>query len=171
MVAGETAMPRKVLPKAYRSFVWRILLFFISSSLAMGIIIPYNDPTLNAVLNGEVAGSGTGAASPYVIGMNRLKVSGLQHLVNALIMTSVLSSGNGILFAATRTLYGMALDGTAPQIFSKTLKNGVPICAVLMALAFCCLSFLQVKSSSAQVLTWLVDLITACQLLNYLSGM
>ncbi|KAK4503418.1 hypothetical protein PRZ48_004333 [Zasmidium cellare] len=167
MVAGETASPRKVLPKAFRSFVWRILLFFVSSSLAMGIIIPYNDPTLNAVLDGEIGGSGTGAASPYVIGMNRLKVSGLPDLVNALIMTSVFSSGNGIFFAATRTLYGMAIDGTAPRLFSKTLRNGVPIFAVLMALAFCCLAFLQVNSSSAQVLTWLVDLITACQLLNY----
>lgn len=169
MVAGETAMPRKVLPKAYRSFVWRILLFFVSSSLAMGIVIPYNDPTLNAVLNGEIGGSGTGAASPYVIAMDRLKISGLPDLVNALIMTSVLSSGNGIFFAATRTLYGMGLDGTAPRLFSKTLKSGVPIYAVMMALIFCCLAFLQVKSSSAEVLTWLVDLITACQLLNYFS--
>ncbi|KAF2169363.1 hypothetical protein M409DRAFT_20586 [Zasmidium cellare ATCC 36951] len=167
MVAGETAMPRKVLPKAFRSFVWRILLFFVSSSLAMGIIIPYNDPTLNAVLDGNIGGSGTGAASPYVIGMDRLKVSGLPHVVNALIMTSVFSSGNGIFLAATRTLYGMAIDGTAPKFFSKTLRNGVPIYTVLMALAFCCLAFLQVNSSSAEVLTWLVDLITACQLLNY----
>jgi amino acid transporter len=169
MVAGETAHPRKVLPKAYRSFVWRILLFFISSSLAMGIVIPYDDPTLSAVLNGDVAGSGTGAASPYVIAMSRLKISGLPHLINALIMTSVLSSGNGIFFAATRTLDGMALAGHAPAFFSHTLKNGVPVFSVLAVLVFCCLAFLQVRSSSAQVLIWLVDLITACQLLNYFS--
>lgn len=169
MVAGETESPRTVLPKAYRSFVWRILLFFISSSLAMGIVIPYNDTTLSAVLNGDVSGSGTGAASPYVIAMGRLSISGLPHLVNALIMTSVLSSGNGILFAATRTLYGMSLNGTAPRLFSQTLRSGVPIYAVIACLAFCCLAFLQVRSSSAQVLVWLVDLITACQLLNFFS--
>jgi amino acid transporter len=169
MVAGETEHPRTVLPKAYRSFVWRILLFFISSSLAMGIVIPYDDATLSAVLSGDVGGSGTGAASPYVIAMDRLNISGLPHLVNALIMTSVLSSGNGILFSATRTLYGMSLNGTAPRFFSKTMKSGVPIYAVLAGLAFCCLAFLQVRSSSAQVLVWLVDLITACQLLNYFS--
>lgn len=29
----------------------------------MGIVIPYNDPTLNAILGGEQSGSGTGAAS------------------------------------------------------------------------------------------------------------
>lgn len=167
MVAGETASPRRVLRKAYRSFVWRMLFFFVSSSLAMGIVIPYNDETLSAVLSGDVAGSGTGAASPYVIAMNRLKISGLPHLVNALIMTSVLSSGNGIFFAATRTLDGMALAGHAPAFFSRTLKNGVPVFSVFAILAICCLAFLQVSASSAKVLTWLVDLITAAQLLNY----
>lgn len=169
MVAGETAKPREVLPKAYRSFVWRILLFFVSSSLAMGIVIPYNDSTLNAVLNGDIQGSGTGAASPYVIAMGKLQIPGLPHLVNALIMTSVLSSGNGIFFAATRTLYGMAIQGIAPRIFTRTLRSGVPYLAVTMVVAFCCLAFLQSSNSSAKVLTWLVDLVTACQLLNYFS--
>lgn len=169
MVAGETQSPRRVLPKAFRSFVWRILLFFCSSALGMGIVIPYNDPTLAAVLSGEQSGSGTGAASPYVIAMNRLRISGLPHLVNALIMTSVLSSGNGILFAATRTLHGMALHGTAPRFFAKTLASGVPVWSVAAGLAFCLLAFLQTANSSAKVLNWLVDLITACQLLNYFS--
>lgn len=62
MVAGETETPRKILPKAYRSFVFRILLFFVGSALCMGIVIPYNDPTLTAVLDGTMGGSGTGAA-------------------------------------------------------------------------------------------------------------
>ena len=36
--------------------------------------------------------------------MQRLKISGLPSLVNALIMTSILSAGNGLLYAAARTL-------------------------------------------------------------------
>jgi yeast amino acid transporter len=167
MVAGETKAPRKVLPKAFRSFVWRILLFFCASALAMGIVIPYDDKTLNAVLVGDISGSGTGAASPYVIAMQRLQISGLPHVVNAGIMTSVLSAGNGLLFSATRTLYGMSKEGTAPKFFSKTLKSGVPVYCVLASLSVGLLAFLQTSNSSAKVLTWLVYLITACQLLNY----
>lgn len=63
MVAAETENPRKVLPPAFRSFVWRILLFFVGSALCMGIVIPYDDDTLNRILGGEQTGSGTGAAS------------------------------------------------------------------------------------------------------------
>ncbi|KAK6068046.1 general amino acid permease [Seiridium cupressi] len=71
MVAAETESPRKILPPAFRSFVWRILFFFVGSALCMGIVIPYNDSTLAAILGGEASGSGTGAASPYIIAMTR----------------------------------------------------------------------------------------------------
>ena len=63
MVAAETENPRKILPPAFRSFVWRILLFFVGSALCMGIVIPYNDSTLLGILGGDLSGSGTGAAS------------------------------------------------------------------------------------------------------------
>ncbi|KAI1341770.1 putative general amino acid permease [Xylariaceae sp. FL0016] len=167
MVAAESENPRKVLPTAFRSFVWRILLFFVGSALCMGIVIPYDDKTLAAILGGEADGSGTGAASPYIISMNRLKIYGLPHLVNALIMTSIISSGNGLLFSATRTLHGMSLEGHAPRFLSYCSKAGVPIYALMVSLAFCLLAFLQVGSSSADVLTYLIDLVTCCQMINY----
>ena len=63
IVAAETENPRKVLPPAFRSFVWRLLAFFVGSALCIGIVIPYNDPTLLAILGGDMGGSGTGAAS------------------------------------------------------------------------------------------------------------
>lgn len=100
--------------------------------------------------------------------MQRLKIQGLPHLVNVLIMTSVFSAGNGLLFSATRTLHGMALEGHAPRVFARCTRAGVPLWALLFSLAFCLLAFLQVSNSSAAVLTYLVDLVTCCQLLNYL---
>ncbi|KAJ5953247.1 hypothetical protein N7454_000143 [Penicillium verhagenii] len=167
IVAAEAENPRKVLPPAFRSFVWRMLVFFVGSALCMGIVIPYNDPTLAAILGGDVSGSGTGAASPYVIAMERLKISGLPHLVNALIMTSIFSAGNGLLFTATRTLHGMSIMGHAPRFFSKCTSGGVPIYALMFTLSFCLLAFLQVNSTSAEVMNYLVDLVTCCQLMNY----
>ncbi|TID12936.1 putative general amino acid permease [Venturia nashicola] len=168
MVAGEAKRPRKVLPAAFKTFPFRLLFFFVGGALAISIVIPYDDPTLAAILAGTATGAGTGAASPYIIAMQRLEISGLPHLVNALILTSVFSSGNGLTYAATRSLYGMATEGRAPKIFTKTSKSGIPWVAAIGALSFCLLAFLQVSSSSSSVLTWLVDLITACQLLNYL---
>lgn len=107
------------------------------------------------------------SSSPYVISMFKFGIKGVPDLVNALILTSVLSAGNNVVFSATRVLHGMAIDGKAPRFFSKCNKAGIPYYALIAALAFCLLSLLQLSESSATVLDWLVGICTASYLLNY----
>ena len=130
MVAAEAKRPRTYIKNAFKTVYWRFGLFFIMGALAVGIVVPYNDKTLVAILNGDQSGSGTAAASPYVIAMQNLGVHGLPHLVNALMVTSIFSAGNTYTYCATRTLYGLALEGRAPKIFRTCTKNGVPLYCV-----------------------------------------
>ncbi|KFY43358.1 hypothetical protein V494_02023 [Pseudogymnoascus sp. VKM F-4513 (FW-928)] len=167
MAAGEAERPRRVMYKAYSSFVWRLMFFFLVGALAIGIVVPYNDKTLSDTLSGDRKGSGTGAASPYVISMDKFGIPVLPHIVNAGIMTSVFSAGNNLVFSASRTLYGMSIEGKAFAIFSKCSRAGVPYYAVAFSMLFCLLGFLQVSNGSATVLNWLVGCITASYLLNY----
>ncbi|KAL4901684.1 hypothetical protein BDW74DRAFT_187274 [Aspergillus multicolor] len=166
MIAAETANPRPVIRRAYKTFLVRVLLFFVGGALCIGIVIPYDDPTLARLLD---AGVSTGAASPYVISMQRLGIAGLGSVVNAGIMISLVSAGNALLFSATRTLHGMAVDGKAPRFFAKCTGKGIPIWALLASLSLCLLALLQVSESSAKVMDYLVVLITANQLLNHFS--
>lgn len=161
MVAAEAKRPRIFIKNAFKTVYWRFGLFFIGGALCVGIVIAYNDPTLVAILSGDKGGSGTAAASPYVIAMSNLGIKGLPHVVNALLCTSIFSAGNTYTYCATRTLYGLALEGRAPAVLRYCTKNGVPIFAFMVVMVFPCLSFLQLSSGSAKVLTWLVDLITA----------
>jgi amino acid transporter len=62
MAAGEAERPRRIMRKAYSSFVWRLMFFFCLGALCTGIVIPYNDKTLSDTLDGTRQGSGTGAA-------------------------------------------------------------------------------------------------------------
>jgi yeast amino acid transporter len=94
MMAGEAAHPRKNLKRAFKTIYLRFGLFFIGGALACGIVIPYNDPKLIAILSGEATGSGTGASSPYVIAMQNLGIGVLPHITNALLVTSIFSAGN-----------------------------------------------------------------------------
>ncbi|OGE51279.1 hypothetical protein PENARI_c014G06257 [Penicillium arizonense] len=165
MTAGEAENPRKLMHRAFSSFVWRLLIFFIGGALCVGIVIPYNDPLLLKYINGTEGG--TGAASPYVISMVNFGIKGLPSLVNALIMTSVLSCGNNVVYSAIRTLHGLAADGKAPAIFAKCNRFGIPVYSVIAALAFCLLSLLQLGNSSATVLDWLVGICTASYMINY----
>ena len=85
----------------------------------------------------------------------------LPHIVNALLVTSIFSAGNTYTYCATRTLYGLALEGRAPKLLAKCTRNGVPIFAFAVVMIFPFLSFLQVGNDAQQVLTWLVAIVTA----------
>ena len=52
-------------------------------------------------------------------------------VMNAVIMSSVISAGNHALFAGARLLYTLAIQGHAPKVFAKLSKRQVPWVAVL----------------------------------------
>ncbi|EMC96655.1 hypothetical protein BAUCODRAFT_34035 [Baudoinia panamericana UAMH 10762] len=166
MIAAEAKRPRIYIKDAFKTVYWRFGVFFIVGALAVGIVLPYDDPTLVSVVGGG-EGAGTGAASPYVIAMRNLGVSVFPHIVNALLVTSIFSAGNTYVYAGTRTLYGLALEGRAPRFLRKCTKNGVPIWCFCVVMIFPFLSFLSVSNSSSIVLTWLTNLITAGGVINY----
>lgn len=164
MAAGEAINPRVVMPKAYNAVFYRLTTFFILGSLCVGINVPYNDPTLIAAFRDGLPGA---AASPYVVAMNRLRISVLPHIVNALVLASAFSAGNSYVYCASRSLFGLALEGKAPKFFTRCTRNGVPIYAVIFVLLIALLSFLQLSENSAVVLQWFVSLVTASQLINF----
>ncbi|PBP17253.1 hypothetical protein BUE80_DR011920 [Diplocarpon rosae] len=164
MAAGEAENPRKVMPKAFNGVFYRLTAFFVLGSLAVGILVPHDDQTLRDAFDKGLPGA---AASPYVVAMDRLKIVILPDIVNAMVLASAFSAGNSYVYCASRSLFGLALEGKAPKILTKCTKNGVPIYCVAATLAIALLSFLQVSNNAAKVLSWFVSLVTASQLINF----
>ncbi|CAK7265231.1 hypothetical protein SEPCBS57363_001476 [Sporothrix epigloea] len=162
MVAAEAKHPRIYIKSAFKTVYWRFGSFFILGSLCVGIVVAYNDPLLSSG-----AGSGTAAGSPYVVAMTNLGIRVLPDLVNALLFTSIFSAGNTYCYCASRSLYGLALEGRAPRILTKCW-NGNPIFCFAVVVCFSLLSFLSLSSGSNVVLSWLVNLITAGGIINYI---
>ncbi|KAI1086339.1 proline-specific permease [Rostrohypoxylon terebratum] len=151
--AGETVAPRRNIPKAARRFIWRLAIFYGLGSLAIGVIVPNDNKEL-------LSGTSNASASPYVIGIANAGIKGLNHVINAAILTSAWSAGNAFCYSGSRVLYSMAVNGQAPRIFSLTTSRGVPWVAVLSTLAVGCLAFLNVSNSGAQVFTWFTNIST-----------
>ncbi|KAK1231997.1 general amino acid permease agp2 [Marasmius sp. AFHP31] len=164
LAAGEAQAPRRILPRTFNSVIYRLVAFFVLGSLCIGIVVAYNDPNLLQSLSDARPGAGS---SPYVIAMQRMKIPVLPHIVNFMILVSVFSAGNSYVYCASRTLFGLALEGKVPKVFTRCNKNGVPVYCVALTLSIALLSFLQVSNNSAVVLQWFVNLVTASQLLNW----
>ena len=162
--ASEAVNPRRNIPKAVRRVIYRLIIFFIMSVFAVGLLVPYDDPTMASAL---ATGHGV-AKSPFIIAMNRLDIPFLPHLSNAVVITSAWSCGNCLMFQASRTIFGLAKHGRAPKLFAKTTANGIPLNALILSCAVSCLAFMVCNNSSAVVLNWFINLGSTAIMIAYI---
>lgn len=125
VAAGEAEHPEKTIPKAIRTIFWRIMLFYIGAIAVIGFLIPYTDPNL---LNSSEENI---AISPFTLVFHRAGIAFAATLMNAVILTSVLSAGNSGLFASTRMLFALARQGHAPRFFGKLNSRHIPMRALI----------------------------------------
>ncbi|EUJ41918.1 amino acid permease [Brochothrix campestris] len=148
VMAGESENPQKSIPKAIKQVFWRILLFYILTILVISLIIPYTSP--------ELMGGSDVTTSPFTLVFERAGLAFVASIMNAVILTSILSSGSSVLFASSRMLFAMGHDGAAGKIFRRTNRFGIPFVALLLCfvatVGIYSLSFL-----SPQAYLWLIN--------------
>lgn len=158
IAAAESTNPSRQIPKAIRRVVWRILFFYGFGVLIVGMIVSANNPLLTN-------DTGDANSSPFVIAIRAAGIPALPSFINACILTSAWSAGNSYLYVASRTLLGMAIDGQAPQIFTRVNKYGVPVYSVGFTSLFGFLAYLSLGSGGAgQAFNWLLNLSTVAGL-------
>ncbi len=149
VTAGESKDPKKAVPKAINDVFWRILLFYILSIFIIAALIPYTSPNLLSAANGNIA------VSPFTLVFKRAGLAFAASFMNAVVLTSVLSSANSGAYASTRMLYSLAQDKYAPKIFAKTTKNGIPFYALLATILVSLLTF-TTSIFGQKIYMWLV---------------
>ncbi|KZT21651.1 hypothetical protein NEOLEDRAFT_732646 [Neolentinus lepideus HHB14362 ss-1] len=164
IAAGEAKNPRRNLPKAIRRVYIRILLFYIGGTAIIGLLVPSNDPQLNLSAK---EGSGTAAASPFVIAIRTAGIKALPSIINACLLTSAWSAASSDLYTSSRALYGLAMAGNAPRIFMKTSKRGLPYVSIIFCALFSLLSYMGVKSGSGKVFNWFANMTSIAGLMTW----
>ncbi|KAK5304714.1 hypothetical protein LTR99_003779 [Exophiala xenobiotica] len=164
VAAGEAEDPRRNIPKAVKRVFWRILFFYVLGSLAIGVLVPYNDPHLLNALADSAPGA---ASSPWVIAIVRAGIKVLPSIINAVILTSASSSANAFLYTGSRYLYAIAQNRQAPRFLLKCSKTGVPIWCVLITCSLALLTYMSCSSGSNTVFTWMQNLVTISTLFTW----
>ncbi|UUM26141.1 amino acid permease [Acinetobacter colistiniresistens] len=158
MTAAEAENPEKSIPQAINQVIFRILVFYVASLAIIMSLIPWNQLDLGGL-----------DKSPFVMIFSQLGIDWAAHLLNFIILTAALSVYNSGMYANSRMLFGLAVQGNAPKIFAKVSKQGVPIPAVIFSsvLIFGCvllnyfvpeqaLSHLMYMAVAALVLNWAI---------------
>ncbi|PWC18695.1 lysine transporter [Brenneria roseae subsp. roseae] len=151
VAAGESQDPGKNIPRAIRQVFWRILLFYIFAILIISLIIPYTDPNL---LRNDVKDI---TVSPFTLVFRNAGLLSAAAVMNAVILTAVLSAGNSGMYASTRMLFTLASEGKAPRIFARLSKGGVPRNALYATTVVAALCFLSSMFGNQTVYLWLLN--------------
>jgi yeast amino acid transporter len=117
---GETQNPRVNMPIAFRRVAHRIVGFYVFGTLFVGCIVASNDRNLLTALAQNASGA---AESPWVIGIQNAGITVLPSIINAVILTSAVSSANAMLYTGSRYLYSLAQVGQAPRVLLHCTKK------------------------------------------------
>jgi GABA permease len=117
IAAAESSDPERAVAKAANSVILRIAVFFVGSAFLLVTILPWND---------EQA-----AASPFVSAFTKMGIPYADHIMNAVVLTAVLSCLNSGMYTASRMLFVLAARREAPAQLVAVTRRGVPATAIL----------------------------------------
>ncbi len=123
--AGETADPKRIMPRAVNTVIIRIAVFYVGSVLLLSLLLPYT-----AYKAGE---------SPFVTFFSSIgspavgAIAG--NIMNLVVLTAALSSLNAGLYSTGRILRSMSAAGGAPAFTGRMSSHGVPYGGILLTAA------------------------------------
>jgi GABA permease len=161
IAAAESAEPERAIAKATNSVVIRISIFFVGSLFLLAVILPWNSTRLGA--------------SPYVSAFQEMGIPGAADVMNAVVLTAVLSCLNSGLYTASRMLFVLGAQGQGPRRLLSVNRRGVPVVAILSStvVGYACVVaayvspdtvFLFLLNSSGAIILFVYLLICASEL-------
>ncbi len=124
VTAGEAEHPETSIPRAMKSMVLRLIIFYVLAIGVMLMMTPWNQIS-------EGARGITG--SPFVRAFASAGIPYAAGVMNLVVISAALSSANSNLYLTTRMLFSLSRSGYAPGWLSTVSAAGVPLRAVAVA--------------------------------------
>ena len=142
IAAAEAHEPVKAVAKATNSVITRVLIFYVGSILLVVALVPWDSPKM---------------ATPYVSALDAMGIPAAANVMNAIVLTAVLSALNSGLYAASRMMFALTRHGDAPAALAKVNRRGVPVRAILVGTLFGYVSVVMSYVSPDTVFAFLVN--------------
>src|SRR5580658_1014447 len=132
VTAGEAKDPSTAVPRAMRTMVARLILFYLGALVVLIGIVPWN----------RIQPGSDVTASPFVKVFQLIGVPAAAHVVNFVVITAAASSMNCNLYLVSRIMFSLARGGYAPAAFGGVSKRGTPVPALMVSAAGLALAIL-----------------------------
>lgn len=126
IAAGETNNPKEAVPKAIKTTICRLVIFFVLTIVVLASLLPMKEAGVSS--------------APFVDVFDKMGIPFAADIMNFVILTAILSAGNSGLYASSRMLWSLANEGMISPRVVKINEHGVPMRALLLSMAGAVLS-------------------------------
>ncbi|HKD83379.1 MAG TPA: amino acid permease [Terriglobales bacterium] len=121
VTAGEAKDPERSVPRAMRTMLARLVIFYVGAITILVGVIPWT----------EVQPGQNITVSPFVRVFDLMHVPVAAGIINFVVLTAALSGMNCCLYLCTRMIFSLARGGYAPALLGRVSESGAPIPAVM----------------------------------------
>ena len=118
IAAAESDEPEQNVTRATNQVVLRVLTFYVAAIFLIVCVVPWTD-----IKSGE---------SPFIAALEQIGIPGAADVMNAVVVTAVLSCLNSGMYTGSRMLFALARRGDAPEGLLEVNRRGVPVKAILL---------------------------------------
>lgn len=187
VACGEAANPRRSLPSATKRTIMTVIILYVVSIFVISLNVYSGDsrllryytaatqePTQSSVraFNNnwqtdqvctahEIVSTTdftNGSQSPWVLALESFGLCTFSSVFNAMLVIFGVTSELSSLYASSRTLYSMSIQGKAPPIFKICSRKGVPYVAVIFSGLFGALAYLTVNAKALEIFQALANI-------------
>jgi L-asparagine transporter-like permease len=124
VTAGEAQQPEQSVPRAMRTIVFRLIIFYVLAIAVMLAMTPWNQTGSSSITGSPFVRAFATAGIPYAAG-----------IMNLVVITAALSSANTNLYLTTRMLFSLSRGNYGPEWIGRLSRNGVPHRALVLSTA------------------------------------
>jgi amino acid transporter, AAT family len=123
VTAGEAKDPEVAVPRAMRSMLARLAIFYIGSMIVLIGVVPWN----------QVQPGADVTASPFVRVFQLMGIPAAAHIINFVVITAALSSMNCNFYLTSRMMFSLARGGYAPRWIGQLSRRGTPVRSLIVS--------------------------------------
>jgi len=123
VTAGEAKDPERSVPRAMRTMLLRLVIFYVGAITVLVGTVPWN----------QIEPGQSITVSPFVRVFELMRVPIAADIVNFVVLTAALSGMNCCLYLSTRMIFSLARGGYAPPSLGRVSERGTPIPALLFS--------------------------------------
>ncbi|KAJ4244167.1 hypothetical protein NW762_014548 [Fusarium torreyae] len=160
VMGGEAQNPRYSMAHAANLVPFRVNFMYLSTVTFVSLLVPSD--------HSRLLGGGDSTASPFIIAVQQVGISGIPHLFNICMIITILAIGLEGVYLSSRILREMALQKLVPEFIANVDSEGRPRWSLFITTTLgTILTYMSLTADGNKALDWFISITSTSFFMNW----